>query len=254
MRLRSRSGGSTPARWHTSWRSPRFGSRGSEKAKLALALLWIAIGFLARSVCTFVFHEFLFGAVPGFRAVRVPARWAVIAYIGLAMLIALATAALARRNRRIALLVPAAFLVALWAGPIRWYLADPRPPAVDRWLAGQRVRAIAEMPIDTGSSEYNYLLRATAHHQHMINGVSGFSPPGRDALAAICGHFPRKARMSGTLANIPRGQQHRRKAALSCFYLNGDCVSRKEIENDESRRLRGWLHEVNGYYRAESRV
>src|SRR6202030_4859096 len=51
------------------------------------------------------------------------------------------------------------------------------------------------------------------------------------ALAAICGLFPRKARMSGTLANIPRGSQPRREGRLSCLYLNGDCVSRKEIES-----------------------
>ena len=173
-----------------------------QKPQLTLALLWIVIGFLGSLGLNFVFHEFLFGAVPGFRAVRVPARWAVIAYIGLAMLIALATAALARRNRWIALLVPAAFVVALWAGPIRWYLADPRPPAVDRWLAGQRVRAIAELPLDTGTSEYNYLLRATAHHQRMVNGISGFSPPGRDALAALSKETPIPDRFVDELRDI----------------------------------------------------
>jgi hypothetical protein len=161
-----------------------------QKPQLALAFLWIVIGFLGSLGLNFVFHEFLFGAVPGFRAVRVPARWAVIAYIGLAMLIALATAALARRKRWVALLVPAAFVVTLWAGPIRWYLADPQTPEVYRWLATQRVRAIAEMPIDTGSSEYNYLLRSTAHHQRMINGISGFAPPGRNALGALANETP----------------------------------------------------------------
>ncbi len=91
-----------------------------QKAQLALALLWIAIGFLGSLGLNFVFHEFLFGAVPGFRAVRVPARWAVIAYIGIAILIALLTAALARRNRWRALIGPLAFRGERWAGPIRW--------------------------------------------------------------------------------------------------------------------------------------
>ena len=58
-----------------------------QKPQLALALLWIVIGFLGSLGLHFVFHEFLFGAVPGFRALRVPARWAVIAYLGMAMLI-----------------------------------------------------------------------------------------------------------------------------------------------------------------------
>src|ERR1700693_848637 len=51
------------------------------------------------------------------------------------------------------------------------------------------------------------------------------------ALTAICGLFPRKARMSGTLANIPRGQQPKTQGPrYLAFYLNGDCVSSKEIE------------------------
>jgi hypothetical protein len=160
------------------------------KAQFTLALLWIAIGFLGSLGLHFVFHDFLFGAVPGFRAVRVPARWAVIAYIGLAMLIAIVTAAIARRSRALALLVPIGFLVTLWAGPIRWYLADPRTPEVDRWLATQHVRAIAQVPIDVGATEYEYLLRSTAHHQPMINGVSGFAPPGRTELAALSNATP----------------------------------------------------------------
>jgi hypothetical protein len=73
----------------------------------------------------------------------------------------------------------------LWGGPIRWYLPDPRPAEVHRWLATQRVRAIAEVPIDTGASEYEALLHAAVHHQRMVNGVSGFAPPGRNALAAL---------------------------------------------------------------------
>jgi hypothetical protein len=173
-----------------------------QKPQLALALLWIVIGFLGSLGLNFVFHEFLFGAVPGFRAVRVPARWAVIAYLGLAMLIALATAAVARRNRWLALAVPMAFIVTLWAGPIRWYLSDSQPPEVYRWLAAQRVRAIAEMPIDTGSSEYNYLLRSTAHHQRMVNGISGFAPPGRNELGALSNETPIPDRFVDELRDI----------------------------------------------------
>lgn len=161
-----------------------------QKPQLALALLWIVIGFLGSLGLNFVFHEFLFGAVPGFRAMRVPARWAAIAYIGLAMLIALATAALARRNRWVAFVVPAAFVVTLWAGPIRWYLLDPHTPDVYDWLAAQRVRAIAEVPIDTGTSEFNYLLRSTGHHQRMINGFFGAGLPIRAELSALSKETP----------------------------------------------------------------
>ena len=152
-----------------------------QRAKVALALLWIAIGFAGSLGLNFVFHEFLFGAVPGFRAIRAPARWAVIAYIGMAILIALFTAAV----RRFGWIVPAAFAVALWCAPIRWFLLDPQTPPVYEWLARQQVSAIAELPMDTLASEYEYMLHATAHHQRFVNGVSGFSPPFRDELSRL---------------------------------------------------------------------
>lgn len=161
-----------------------------QKAQLALALLWVVLGFLGSLGLHFVFHEFLFGAVPGFRAVRVPARWAAIAYIGLAMLIALATAALARRNRWLALLAPVVLIVHLWHGPLRWFLLEPRPDAVYRWLATQPVRGAAELPMDAGASDYEYMLRATAHHRNIVNGISGFAPPLRDELSALSNATP----------------------------------------------------------------
>lgn len=157
-----------------------------EKAKLALALLWMVIGFAGSLGLHFVFHEFLFGAVPGFRAIRAPARWAVIAYVGMAILIALFTAAVARRQRWLAYLVPLAFAVSLWPGPVRWYLLDPRPPAVHRWLADQDVKAIAEMPPDG----YELMLHATTHHKPMVNSVSGFAPPPTAELVRMADETP----------------------------------------------------------------
>jgi len=161
-----------------------------ETAKLALAGLWIVIGFAGSLGLHFVFHQFLFGAVPGFRAIRAPARWAVIAYIGMAILIALVTVALERRNRWLALLVPAAFVVTLWAGPVRWFLLDPQTPAVYRWLAQQKVSAVVELPLDVSSGEYQSMLAATIHHQRLVNGISGFSPPLRQELSTLANATP----------------------------------------------------------------
>ena len=155
------------------------------KPELALAWLWIGIGFLGSLGLHFELHRFLYGGVPGFRAIRVPARWAVIAYIGVSILIALVTAAIARRNRWLALAVPLAFTIHLWGGPIRWYLIDPRPPEVYRWLAKQPVRGVAELPIDWYSSDYEYLLHSTTHHKPIVNGVSGFAPPLRVEISQL---------------------------------------------------------------------
>ena len=122
------------------------------------------------------FHTFLYEAVPGFQAIRVPARWAAIAYLGMSMLIA-ATAAHWKRWGAAAV-IAALLVVELFPAPIRWYLAVPEAPDVYSWLSRQKLQgAIAELPFDIADSGYLYLLRATTHHQRMVNVVSGFTPP-----------------------------------------------------------------------------
>ena len=152
----------------------QLGSSGTRQPIL-LGLLWITIGFFGSLGLHFELHRFLYGAVPGFRAVRVPARWAVIAYIGAAILIAVVTAALARRNRWLAFLVPVVLAVELYPGQIRWWLANPETPPVYRWLSQEGRAPIAELPAGD-VAEYFYMLRATEHHRPMINGISGFAP------------------------------------------------------------------------------
>jgi hypothetical protein len=159
------------------------------RAKIVLAWLWILIGVAGSLGLHFFFHEFLFGAVPGFRAIRVPARWAVIAYVGMSILIALFTAAM--RWRWLRWLAVVAFVATLWQAPIRWYLLDPATPPVYEWLAKQHVSAIAEMPIvDDIGSDYASMLYATVHHQPMVNGISGFSPPVHSELARLSSETP----------------------------------------------------------------
>ncbi|HEX8619512.1 MAG TPA: hypothetical protein VF911_18170 [Thermoanaerobaculia bacterium] len=159
-------------------------------APLALAALWIAIGFLGSLGLNFELHKFLFGAVPGFRAIRVPARWAVIAHVGIAILVALLTAAIARRHRAAALVVPLLFAIHLWFGPVRWYLYDPKTPEVYTWLARQQVRGVIELPLESLASDYEYMLHSTRHHRPMVNGISGFAPPQRDELSRMAREEP----------------------------------------------------------------
>lgn len=150
-----------------------------------LALLWIAIGFAGSLGLNTQFHAFLYGAVPGFRAIRVPARWAVIAYVGLSILIALATAMLAKRSRIAAFAVPLAFAITLWQAPVRWFLIDPRPAPVYPWLARQSLQGgVIELPIHQ-ESDYDVLFRSTVHHQPIVNGVSGFAPPQRTEIDTL---------------------------------------------------------------------
>ncbi len=146
----------------------------SERRWALIALGWIALGFVGSLGLHAFFHRFLFTYGPGFRAIRVPARWAVIAYVGLAMLVALAAAMLAQRRIWIAGLLAAAFLIEFHAAPIRWFIAPTEIPPVESWIAQNKPRAVIELPL---FDEYTTVLRATAHHRPMVNGISGFAPP-----------------------------------------------------------------------------
>ncbi len=196
-----------------------------EKPKLTLAALWIAIGFLGSLGIHFELHRFLFGAVPGFRAVRVPARWAVIAYVGIAIAIALTGAAIARRHRWAGFLLPVALAASLWQAPIRWYLARPSPP-VYRWLAAQPVRAVAELPIDD-STDYEYVLRLTEHRKPIVNGISGFATPFRTEVSGLWRQTPIPDLLTDRLA----------EAGVDTVIVHADALGdREDVTRDWLRR------------------
>lgn len=145
------------------------------------AILWIVIGAIgARGVRGFL-YELLFSHVSAFRGIRMPARWAMVAYVGLALLAAIGASRLLERDSRparaiIAVALGAAVLFELRVAPIRWFLvpADPRP--LYTWLRDVPIRgAIVELPM-TQDAAYEYLWRATAHHRPLINGVSSYVP------------------------------------------------------------------------------
>lgn len=150
---------------------------------LAIALVWIALGFFGSLGLHTLFHRFLFDHLPGFRAIRVPARWSMIAYVGMAMMIA--QAACSSRRRWLAAAVAIVLMAELWPAHIRWYLAPRDHPAVYEWLASNDIPGgVLELPLSRESS-YVYLLRATRHHRPILNGTSGFAPPAYEALSSM---------------------------------------------------------------------
>lgn len=148
-----------------------------ERRTLGIALLWMGLGFLGSLGIHAFFHRFLFSHVPGFSALRVPARWSVIAYVGMTMLVAFAAA----QRRWAGAALAALLVVELHAAPIRWHVTSPSIPPVYRWLRTQQ-GPIAELPIG-GEQEFEYLRFATEHHLQTVNGVSSFVPPRSFELA-----------------------------------------------------------------------
>lgn len=175
--------------------------RTRHRRHLALAIAWIALGFLGSLGLHFVLHRFLFLHVPGFRGIRVPARWAMIAYAGLSMTIALAVAALVEQRAWIGALISAAFLAELWSGPTRWYMTTPDPPVYE-WMRQMQPRAVLELPILRNGSDYLAMLRATRHHRPIVNGASGYAPPGYMRIASMANEHPVRPELIGELLRI----------------------------------------------------
>jgi hypothetical protein len=156
----------------------------TERKLLKIACAWIALGFFGSLGLHTVLHRFLFSHVVGFQAIRVPARWASIAYVGLAMLVAIGAALLARRRVWAQVLIAVAFLVELRSAPIRWYMAVLEIPPVEQWVVKNRPRALLELPMSP-NSEYAVMLHSTAHHRPIVNGISGFVPPEHERILEL---------------------------------------------------------------------
>ncbi|MEO8218370.1 MAG: hypothetical protein ABI718_14915 [Acidobacteriota bacterium] len=165
--------------------------RGPHRFPLAviLAVLWVALGFFGSLGLHFPFHRLLFEFVPLFRGIRVPARWAVISYTGLALLASVAVVPLMRGrgwiNGAVGWLLVVAVAAEMHTAPIRWYTPPVTPRDVDRWLAAAPFAgAVLQLPLRQ-DDQYEYLLRSTTHHRRMINGVSGATPPAYDRLLTL---------------------------------------------------------------------
>src|SRR5205814_814466 len=151
------------------------------------ALIWIFIGVLGSLGLHGVLHNFLYRHVEAFRSLRVPARWAIITYAGLAVWSALGVDLLlrARRGLQWSAAASAIAIVALLdvTPRFRWEQVVIDTPDVYRWLAKSGTKGpVIELPMSGWCVQFMYLLRSTAHHVPIMNGTSGFEPPVHDRL------------------------------------------------------------------------
>jgi hypothetical protein len=148
--------------------------------------IWIVIGVIASLGWNAFLHPFLFRVVTPFRATRTPARWAIIACVGLAVWAAIGVAELLQRRnpggRRIiaALLVVIATVEVL--SDLRWEHVVTEPAAVYRWLQRERPGVVLELPLMGEGVQFRYVLASTIHRVPLINGTSGWETPLHERL------------------------------------------------------------------------
>lgn len=175
---------------------PKFlsGARLSELWKrllsdqaLVVGLIWVLFGFIGSFGMNFFFHRMLFEYVPLFRSIRVPARWAMICFVGLSVLAAMGAAklvtrfAIARRPSDKAAAFTVIIMLLLFeqrAAPLQLARGNADPDAVTLRLKAMTMRGgIVELPAGIDHTNYLYTLRAADHAHPLVTGVSGFSPP-----------------------------------------------------------------------------
>jgi hypothetical protein len=150
---------------------------------------WAILGFFGSLGLNFPFHHVLFETVFLFRSIRVPARWAMIAYLGLAVLAGVGAKALAdawsrrrKRTRGAAVVFVLAGLGLLFedrAAPLALIRGEADPDDATRFLAKTPMKGgLVELPSGTsGHGNYRAVLRAADHRKPLVTAVSGFLAP-----------------------------------------------------------------------------
>ena len=143
-----------------------------------IGVMWIAIGVLGSFGLNAFFHSMLYRRIQAFQSIRVPARWAMIAYVGLALTAGFGAVALMRRRRMTVFVLMVAIAIFDVRPRVRWEQAIVTVDPVYKWLHDTPFRgAFLELPIDEGWTEALYLLGHTNHHRLTVDGTSGFEPP-----------------------------------------------------------------------------
>lgn len=160
---------------------------GRRDVGVSIGLIWVVVGFFGSLGLRFPFHRILFENVSLFRSIRAPARYAMVADLGLAVLAGIGVLYVARRLRggedgaRGRLLFAAAsvlLFLELRPYPLDPVKGDADPDEVSRYLAKTPMKGgLVQLPSGGDRGNYLYVLRAADHGKPLVNGVSGFVTP-----------------------------------------------------------------------------
>ncbi len=189
-----------------------------------LGLLWLTIGFFGSLGMHFFFHRLLFEYVFIFRSIRVPARWTMIAMVGLALLAGLGAQniaqALATWRPRIHPPIVYAVLCGLLlfethSFPLQLYKGEVDPDAVTIYLQKTPMRGgVVHLPSGVLESNHRYVLRQADHRRPLITAFSGFVTPVVKEIEALSQSRPIPDRFIDLLESIPTSYLVVHKASL----------------------------------------
>jgi hypothetical protein len=168
----------------------------------------------------------LYYVVPGWSAMRVPARFAFLVLLAAVPLSALGVQALAERVARWGRWAPVTVSVVLVALFLLEVGGKPLPlqavpvgrdiPEVYRWLARERPGPIVEVPV-APEHEGEYLYLSTVHWLPLVNGRTSFAPSSHDELKRVLGELPGA-----------RGREYASAVGLRAIVVHNERLSRED--------------------------
>ena len=191
--------------------------RGYFLVGLVLAM-WLSLGpapqVLGRPLDLAAPYGWLYEHVPGFEGVRVPARYAMIAALMLAVLGGYGAAALLQRRwgQGVAVVAAGLFLLEGTQVPFlvngvstltdfntpeaRLYPPDRAPAVYRDGVARIGDGILAELPLGNPDYDLRALYYSTVHWRRILNGYSGFYPAHYARLASVLSEIPRHIELS----------------------------------------------------------
>jgi hypothetical protein len=176
--------------------------------------VWLSLGLapqtLGRPLNLSGLYGVLYNYVPGFEGLRVPARFAMIGTLMLAILGGLGAAALSRwrASTPALVLITLAFITESFVvpfpingmGTLRDYATPEarvyrpaRAPAVYQRLASESNVVLAELPLGQPDYDTRAMFYSMVHHARLLNGYSGFFPPHYGLLTVALSDVPTHA-------------------------------------------------------------
>lgn len=174
-------------RWRRAWRDrsvPVFYVAAT--GALYVLSFGPAPSFLGRQVLYEAPYAWLM-RLPGFDALRVPARFAMLALLGQAIVVALAFARWRPTGDSRRVVLAALLSVGLVADGWIHLPIVPAPASAPAWPAAA-VSAVVELPPGEAIVDFPAIYRSMSHGRPLVNGFSGYVPPHYLPLVYAIGH------------------------------------------------------------------
>ena len=193
--------------------------------------LLLVVGFVGSFGLNLPFHRALFELFELFRSIRAPARSAMVADLGLAILAGAGAARLSRRGSLGAWLCAAALLFELRVAPLELIRGPADPDALSLALRRTPMQGgLVDLPSAKSIGSYASILRAADHGKPLINAMSGFAPPHVEKLDELLSKEPIPDEVMSHLESIPTSYLVVRESLL-------DRTSRSRLHDFLSRGL-----------------